>query len=65
MSNANTLTSVTILHLQLACRFWEMAQKQDSRQAAAAYYNKAYTIIRQEMGACNHITLELQREMAR
>ena len=57
------LSSATIAKLQLACRFWEMAKKQACRQTAAAYYNKAYTIICQVMGNENHITIELHREM--
>lgn len=58
-----SMTTTTISNLQLACRYWELARRLDSRQAAAAYYNKAYTILRKEMGEDNSSTLELRMEM--
>ena len=57
------MTKTTISNLQLACHYWERARRQDSRQAAAAYYNKAYTLILKEMGENNSSTLELRKEM--
>lgn len=58
-----SMTTTTISNLQLACHYWELARRLDSRQAAAAYYNKAYTILRKEMGEDNSSTLELRMEM--
>jgi len=58
-----SMTTTTISNLQLACHYWELARRLDSRQAAAAYYNKAYTILRKEMGEDNISTLELRMEM--
>ena len=58
-----SMTTTTISNLQLACHYWELARRLDSRQAAAAYYNKAYTILRKEMGEDNCSTLELRMEM--
>lgn len=58
-----SMTTTTISNLQLACHYWELARRLDSRQAAAAYYNKAYTILRKEMGEDNFSTLELRMEM--
>ena len=52
-----SMTTTTISNLQLACHYWELARRLDSRQAAAAYYNKAYTILRKEMGEDNCSTL--------
>lgn len=59
-----SMTTTTISNLQLACHYWELARRLDSRQAAAVYYNKAYTILRKEMGEDNSSTLELRKEMA-
>ena len=50
-------------NLQLACHYWEQARRQNSRQAAAIYYKKAYVILLTEMGADNKNTLELHKEM--
>ena len=33
------MSPTTISNLQLACHYWERARRQDSRLAAAAYYN--------------------------
>ena len=57
------MSPTTISNLQLACHYWERARRQDSRQAAAAYYNKAYSILHMEMGENNSSTLELRKEM--
>ena len=57
------MSPTTISNLQLACHYWERARRQDSRQAAAAYYNKAYALILKEMGENNSSTLELRKEM--
>lgn len=55
----------TIASLSLACKFWGLARRQSKREAAAAYYEKAYAIVRQEMGELNSSTLELRKEMTR
>ena len=57
------MSSTTISNLQLACHYWERARRQDSRLAAAVYYNKAYVLLLREMGENNSSTLELQKEM--
>ena len=54
----------TIVRLSLACQLWALAKRQTSSQAAAVYYNRAYAILRQEMGSST-ITSELQKEMTR
>ena len=59
------MTKTTISNLNLACQLWALAKRQTSSKAAAAYYNKAYTILRQEMGSKSPITCELRKEMAR
>lgn len=59
------MTKTTISNLNLACQLWALAKRQTSSKAAAAYYNKAYTILQQEMGANSAITCELRKEMAR
>ena len=65
MIKHKNMTPGTIARLNLACQFWSLAKRQTSSKAAAAYYNKAYTILRQEMGSKNPITCELRKEMAR
>ena len=57
------MSPTTIANLQLACHYWERARRQNSRQAAAAYYNKAYAILLREIGENNSSTLELRKEM--
>ena len=57
------MSPTTISNLQLACHYWKRARRQDSRLAAAAYYNKAYALILKEMGENNSSTLELRKEM--
>lgn len=59
------MTKTKISNLNLACQLWALAKRQTSSKAAAAYYNKAYTILKQEMGVNNAITCELRKEMAR
>lgn len=59
------MTKTTISNLNLACQLWALAKRQTSSKAAAAYYNKAYTILQQEMGTNSAITCELRKEMAR
>lgn len=63
MAKQNNLTPATIAKLNCAFQLWAMAKRQTCSQTAAAYYNKAYTILRQEMGNSNAITLELRKEM--
>ena len=57
------MSPTTISNLQLACHYWERARRLNSRQAAAAYYNKAYAILLREIGENNSSTLELLKEM--
>lgn len=57
------LNSQAIASLSLACRFWGLARRQKDRKAAAAYYEKAYSILRREMGEMNTSTLDLRKEM--
>ena len=57
------LNPQAIASLSLACKFWGLARRQNTREAAAAYYEKAYSILRQEMGEMNISTLELRKEM--
>lgn len=57
------LNPQAIASLSLACKFWGLARRQNTRKAAAAYYEKAYTILRREMGEMNPSTLDLQKEM--
>jgi len=64
MTKPNNMNHNTIVRLNLACQFWALAKRQTSSQAAAVYYNKAYAILRQEMGS-SAITCELQKEMTR
>lgn len=64
MTKHNHMSPASIVRLNLACQFWALAKRQTSSQAAAVYYNKAYTILNQEMGS-SAITCELQKEMTR
>jgi len=64
MIKLNNMNHDTIVRLSLACQFWALAKRQTSSQAAAVYYNKAYAILRQEIGS-SAITSELQKEMTR
>lgn len=65
MANSNNLTSVRIARLNYAGKLWEMATRQTCSKAAAAYYNKAYTILQQEVSSKSPIICELQKEMLR
>ena len=60
---ANTMTAKRIAQLNVACHYWAMARRQNDSKAAAIYYDKAYTILRQEMGTNEKNTLELRKEM--
>ena len=52
-----------IASLSLACKYWGLARWQKDRKAAAAYYEKAYSILRREIGEMNPSTLDLRKEM--
>lgn len=57
------LTSATISRVHVAGCLLQMAQMRTGQQAAATY-NKALTILRQEFGD-NQIICDLQKEMVR
>ena len=58
------LNSQAIANLSLACKYWGLARWQKDRKAAAAYYEKAYSILSREMGEKDPSTLDLRKEMA-
>ena len=52
-----------IAQIKVACHYWAMARRQNDSNAAAIYYDKAYTILSQEIGLNENTTLELFNEM--